>query len=138
MIPALLAVLLFVTPFQPTQPLLDADLARAETAWGEQTEVLSIELKPMNACRGLADRAGWADLVMRTITINSECHWDEPGLLIAVEHEYGHMLLGSNVHSLDPHSVMYWQLARGQTITPDDRAWLQSVHERIRPTILQP
>jgi hypothetical protein len=134
----LLVAILVAGPFAITQTTLDADLVAAQTAWGEQTEISGISAKPMNGCKALADRAGWADLVMRTITINSECRWDPEGLRIAVEHEVGHLLLGSNVHSLDPKSVMYWQLARGQTITPEDREWLRSVHARVRPTILRP
>lgn len=122
---------------EPTQALLDGDLARAETAWGEHADVSGISWAAMNACRP-EDAGGWSDLATRAITINSACVWDAELLQLAVTHEYGHMLLGF-AHSLDKRSVMYYRLRRGERILPEDLERLRDMRERERPTLrLQP
>lgn len=121
----------------PTQAMLDADLASARAAWGEDTEISRIEMGTINSCDTVSDAAGWFDFAKRTIQINSNCVWDAELLRLAVWHEYGHAVLGSAAHSLDRKSVMYFQLRHGETITPEDRARLVASRERERPTLRQ-
>jgi len=78
--------------------------------------------------------AGWSELDTRKIYIQAAMTWTPQLLLIAVEHEYGHMLMGS-AHSLDPNSVMFSIVHEGQHIQADDRMWAGKLDERT--TILR-
>jgi len=134
-------ILLFAASFtqaawQPTQADLDADLRIAEQAWGMHADVASISWRALSDCKGLKGIvcAGWSELDTRKIYIQAAMKWTPQLLLIAVEHEYGHMLMGS-AHSLDPNSVMFSIVHEGQRILDDDRMWAGKLAER--PTILR-
>jgi len=121
-------------PGEISQTVLEDYLERARIAWGQDTEVRSISMEDFGGCERTAD-GGHADLVNRTIQLNKDCHWTKTILQTAVLHEYGHLLLGSGAHSLDPHSVMFKNLQRrGQKITAEDREWLSWSGQR--PSIL--
>lgn len=60
------------------------------------------------------------------IRINSNCRWPTKRLENVVTHEYGHLLLGSEYHSLDKHSIMFKFVGDGseQSVTKKDIAAL--------------
>ncbi len=122
--------------YEPMQADLNAALANAEARWGEHTAVNGISMARFpNDCRGRIDRAGEADLAALTIRINAACVWDRELLDLVFVHEYGHLLLQTSAHSLDKRSAMYFELHRGQVITPEDREWLAAHWWRNRPTL---
>ena len=118
----------------PSTRSLYAALASAELQWGEHADVRSVQFADLGSCV-FPGVVAWSDLVTRDIRLNSECrHWDRESVRVAMLHEYGHMLAGSSVHSIDRHSVMYRIAIRGQKIRKADREWVLA-HED-RPTIL--
>jgi hypothetical protein len=96
----------------------------------------AISWRALSDCKGVKGIvcAGWSELDTRKIYIQAAMTWTPQLLLIAVEHEYGHMLMGS-AHSLDPNSVMFSIVHEGQHIQADDRMWAGKLAER--PTILR-
>lgn len=120
----------------PTQTELTQALRDAEHAWGTHVDVAGISLAPLDNCQTL-ERVGWANLATGTIQINSSCRYEVKYLQLIVDHEYGHLLLRTSAHSLDPHSLMFWQVRPGQTITPADQEWVQDAQNRERPTIMR-
>lgn len=120
----------------PTQGEMNALLQNAGIVWGQKADIAGIQFAFLNDCRKGTERAGWSDLASRMITINSACKWTTETLWVAVLHEYGHMAYNSAFHSQDPHSVMFWRLAPGQQITPEDREWLADKRRLERPTIM--
>jgi hypothetical protein len=135
--PTILALILAAAlrAWIPTKADLETDMKAAGAAWGMHADVRSIGFLPLTDCAGIKGIrcAGWSELVARRIYISSSFGpWTPQLLLIAVEHEYGHMLMGS-AHSLDQRSVMYYAIREGQRILPEDIEWANRLRER--PTL---
>ena len=133
--------------FVPTQADLDAALVYAEQQWGVHVDVKSIAFGDLSFCNVMGEHIphglvcmGWANIQWdnKTITISDSraIYWTPKYLLAVVTHEYGHLVRGDQVHSLDPVSIMYWQVMRNgnQYVTDQDRRELTDTG--IRPTIL--
>lgn len=102
--------------------VLQKALSSARSAWGMKAEVSLIQWKDLGPCNGKTTMAAWSNFGERSISLNQNCRFTPQMLQIAVNHEYGHMLMSNETHSSDPNSVMYAQLRNGQTITPNDIA----------------
>lgn len=122
---------------QPTQADLDAALEQAAAAWGHSVadaNIARVILADLGPCKPPRIMAAWSDFATRVITLNSQCQWVTHGsiggkhqpLEESLLHEFCHMLTNSAAHSMNPKSVCYWQLAKGQRILPEDL-------ERINP-----
>ncbi len=133
----LLAISAQGADWTPTQTDLQTTLSHAAKAWGLDGEVRAIRLDRLNDC-GRGDAAALTTFADRSITINSACKWSRYGLLLAVMHEYGHILAGDAVHSPDEKSIMFYQLRRRQRVTADNLSYIawQAEERAVRPTIL--
>ncbi len=58
------------------------------------------------------------------IRINSNCNWDRLPLQTVITHEYGHLLLGTEYHSSNPRSIMFYVVDKCQAITAEERSLL--------------
>lgn len=121
----------------PDRLSMQDSLAQAETSWGERAEVTSVALSDIGPCtrQGTLERFAETYLVDGEIRLNVNCRWDRDLLQIVMNHEYGHIVLRSSAHSLDPKSTMFWQVKRGQRVTAEDRARLADKSYRERPTL---
>lgn len=102
----------------PTQEALAEALTLAQNQWGYEIKDATIQfrLEPLNACPLAVDHdiatTQLLDYVTTTrfegdappvvshaytyvIRINSACDWSQLDLIATVEHEYGHILIGS-------------------------------------------
>lgn len=116
--------------------VLYAALTFSHDAWRADANIKAITFADLHVpCE---QRAAWSDLVTRVITLNSRCKLiaGKPGDSHSIEtvllHEYGHMASNTDVHSENPHSVMYYRLGKRQVITEEDRTWLKEC-QRLRP-----
>jgi hypothetical protein len=147
-IPRLLAA---DAPGQVTQQDLQGAFEDAQRAWGVKIpDLVKIEFVPLNNCSlgGIVPRTPHVSEVQRydmmqtepgirrdfasrehsvahywVIRINSSCDWRHLDLDGSMQHEVGHILIGTDFHSKDRNSVMYWVVRgdRKQRITPEDR-----------------
>jgi hypothetical protein len=132
----------------PTPSELADALAESRQAWhAESSDAIEFRLDPLNSCV-LKDNPTIAitqsfDIVTTVsfddgtepvtshqktwvIRINSSCDWSKLNLRNTVTHELGHILIGPNWHSRNPHSVMYWIVQGNQSILPEDREMLRA------------
>ena len=134
-------------PWRPKQADLDAALVYAEAQWGSHADVFSIRFGDLSGCVALGEGhgsgkpcAGWSDIRwnQRAITISESIEWTPAYLRAVVTHEYGHILRGSQTHSLDVSSIMYWIVYKNghQKVTEQDRLEMLELVKRERPTIL--
>ena len=124
------------SPFYQCEPVrisLDAYLTTAQADWNHYTTVRSIAWSDdLGDCKSTTERSGWSDIVERRIYLNSNCQWTPDLARAVVLHEYGHMLMGQ-AHSLDPASIMFWQVNVRQRITRADRERLTEALMRAVP-----
>lgn len=134
----------------PTSEAMTEALTLAQNQWGYTLKDAAIQfrLEPLNACPLEVDHdiattqlldyqtttrfEGDAPPVVShaytyVIRINSACDWSKLDLIATVEHEYGHILIGPDYHSKDPHSIMFRAVIGAQSVTRHDEKVVRAV-----------
>jgi hypothetical protein len=130
----------------PTALALNSALAAAREAWGQSiAEPVEFRFDPLNSCAMRASHQiavtqildTWTTLTVEgeapvtthqfryIIRLNANCNWNKLDLSATITHEYGHILIGTDYHSQDKHSIMNWLVGGAQTITDADRRALE-------------